>query len=171
MIYLVAGVLVIVNGVWLILTLLMLPGNWLMVGTAGLVAWWYRDAEMISLPVLIVAGALAVAGEVVEFAASGIAARKTGASRWGGFGSLLGAVVGLVIGTAAIPIPILGSLLGACGGAILGALALEIATGRKMHRAIKPSLAAGAGRLAGTIIKFAIGLVIWTTIAVAAFWG
>ena len=170
MIYLVASLLVIVNSVWLLLTLLTLPGNWLMVATAAAVAWCTRDAGLISLPVLIVAAALAVAGEVIEFAASAVAARKTGASGWGGLGSLLGAILGLIVGTVAIPVPAFGSLIGACAGAVLGALLLEMATGRKMHRALRPSLAAGAGRLAGTLMKFAIGVVIWTMIAVAAFW-
>jgi uncharacterized protein YqgC (DUF456 family) len=171
MIYLAAGLLVIVNTVWLVLTLLTLPGNWLMVASAAAVAWWGRDAGMISLPVLIVAGALAAGGEVVEFTASAVAVRKTGASRWGAMGSLLGAIVGLIVGTVAIPLPIVGSLTGACAGAVVGALLLEIATGRKVKRALRPSLAAGAGRLAGTLIKFAIGVVIWMMIAVAAFWG
>jgi len=170
MIYAAATALTIVNILWLASTLITLPGNWLMVATACLAAWWQRDAGMFSPWTLVAAGGLAAAGEVVEFLASAVGVRRAGGTRWGGVGSLVGAVIGLAIGTIVVPVPVLGSLLGASGGAIAGTLLLELAAGRRVKHAFKPSLAAGAGRLAGTLLKFAIGVVIWLVIAVAAFW-
>lgn len=170
MIYIWALLLVVVNVIWLALNLLMLPGNWLMVATAVAVAWWQREAGMISPAALIAIVALAGIGEVIEFVSSAAGVRKAGGTRWAALGSLLGAVVGLAVGTLAIPIPIAGSLLGACGGACIGAWLLEVAAGQHVRRAIKPSLAAGTGRLLGVAVKLAIGVVIWLVIAVAAFW-
>ena len=80
------------------------------------------------------------------------------------------AVAGLIAGTALIPIPVLGSLLGACVGAAAGSLIGELAAGRRPRRIWRPSLAAGAGRLIGTLAKLAIGVIIFLEIAVAAFW-
>ena len=40
MVYIWATSLVVINAVWLALVLVGLPGNWLMVATTALVAWW-----------------------------------------------------------------------------------------------------------------------------------
>ena len=67
---------------WL-LNLVALPGNWIVVGLAALFAWLLPE-EMgrgLSWTTLAVLLALAVLGEVVEFAASAAGAAKQGASR------------------------------------------------------------------------------------------
>ena len=81
MMYLCASLLVVVNAFWLVLTLLMLPGNWMMVATTGLVAWWQWDKGMFSPWTLAAIAALAAAGEVVEFASSAFGVRKVGGTR------------------------------------------------------------------------------------------
>jgi len=170
MIYLVAAILSGVNLVWLLATLVMLPGNWLMVACAAGVAWWQRDAGMFSPWTLAVAGGLALAGEIIEFAASAAGVGKAGGSRWGGVGALAGALLGLALGAVLVPVPVVGPLIGACCGAAAGALVGEVAFGKGVRQAFRPSLAAGAGRLAGTVLKFAVGVLIWTILTVAAFW-
>ena len=45
MIYLAATALAIVNIFWLLATLLMLPGNWLMLATGCLAAWWREGSQ------------------------------------------------------------------------------------------------------------------------------
>ncbi len=94
----------------------------------------------------------------------------SGGTRWSGIASLIGGVAGAIIGTFAIPIPIFGSLAGACAGAAVGAWATEGMLGRKKAEAAKVGMAAGAGRLVGTGLKFAVGVFIWIIITVAAFW-
>jgi len=170
MIYFWATVLCAINLAWLAGTIFMLPGNWLMVATAAAFAWWQRDAGMMGVWPLVVAALLALVGEAIEFFASSLAVRSAGGTRWGAFGALMGAAAGLVVGTALIPVPVLGSLLGACVGAAAGSLGGELAAGRKSPGLWRPSLAAGAGRLIGTLAKFVIGVMIFLTIAVAAFW-
>jgi uncharacterized protein YqgC (DUF456 family) len=174
MIYLCAALLVVLNAVWLLLVALGLPGNWLMVLSALLVAWWRWDAApgqpMFGTPVLIVICGLALAGEVAEFIAGAVGSKTAGGSRRGAVGALGGAVVGGIVGTFVIPIPVLGSLLGTCGGAAIGAWGLELAGGVSVRRSLQVGVGAGVGRLVGTLAKLGVGIAIWTIVAVAAFW-
>jgi len=160
----------VVNLAWLLLVLVMLPGNWLMVVTTGLVAWWQWDRGMFGVPVLVAIVALAAAGEVVELLSGMAGSKRAGGSRWGSVGALLGAIVGALVGTAAIPIPVLGSLIGLGAGAGLGAWGLELLGGKKMDAAAKVGAGAGVGQLVGTTGKFLLGVLIWILVAVAAYW-
>lgn len=175
-IYLWATLLTLVNLVWLCLNLLTLPGNWLMVATTMLLAWWQWDAakaagdQMFSIPTLVAIVALAALGEVVEFFAGVAGARKAGSTRWGSAGALLGGIVGAVAGTFVIPVPVLGSLIGACAGACLGAWGMELLGGREMRPSIRAGIGGGVGRLGGTVLKSFLGVLIWIIVAVAAFW-
>ncbi|HUS92387.1 MAG TPA: DUF456 family protein [Phycisphaerae bacterium] len=170
MIYVCAGLLALVNLLWLGLTLLTLPGNWLMVLTTILVAWWQWDRGMFSPWTLGVLVALAGLGEVLEFLGSAVGVSKAGGTRWGGLGSILGAVAGALAGTVLIPVPLVGTLVGVCAGAGLGAWVLELAVGRTQRESVRAGVGAGVGRLAATLLKLGIGLLIWLIAAVAAFW-
>jgi uncharacterized protein YqgC (DUF456 family) len=170
MIYLWACLLVAVNLAWLALTLVTLPGNWLMVVTTVLVAWWQWDRGMFSPWTLGAITALAVLAEVLEFVSSAVGARKAGGTKWGGLGAVVGAIAGAVAGSVLIPIPLLGTLIGVCAGAGLGAWMLELAAGRPQGQSVKVGVGAGVGRLVAAILKFGIGAVIWLIVAVAAFW-
>ena len=176
MTYLVATLLVVVNLAWLALNIFQLPGNWMIVATTGLVAWWQWDAakgvneQMFSVYVLVAIVVLAAVGEVLEFVAGAAGAKKAGASRWGSLAALGGGMLGGLVGTFVIPIPIVGSLAGACGGACLAAWGMELAMGRKMDHSVRSGVGAGVGRLVGTIIKIALGATIWVIVSVAAFW-
>jgi uncharacterized protein YqgC (DUF456 family) len=153
-----------------------LPGTWLMAGLAGLFSWWQWDAargatdQFLGVYALVAVLALAVAGEVWEFAASAAGARKAGASGWGAVGAIVGAVAGGIAATFLIPIPIVGSLIGACGGAAAGAGVCELAIGRSHNQALRSSVGAGIGKLKGTLAKLSIAVVMWLVITVAAFW-
>ena len=169
-VYLWASLLVLVNVVWLATTLLTLPGNWLMVGTTALVAWWQWDAGMFHPVTLLAVVLLAVVGEVLEFFASAAGVRRAGGSRWGALGSVLGALGGAIAGTVLLPVPLVGSLVGACLGACAGAWVFELSIGRGQGPSIKAGVGAGGGRLLATGVKLALGAIIWTIVAVGAFW-
>ena len=174
--YLLATSLVLLNTVWLLLVIVGLPGNWLMVGGTLLVAWWRWDTvgaaggPMFGIPVLVSICALAVVGEILEFFAGVVGSKTAGGSRRGAAGALLGALGGAVVGTFAIPVPVLGSLLGTCAGAALGAWGFELHAGRAMRASLKSGVGAGIGRLTGTVLKAIVGVMIWIVVAVAAFW-
>jgi len=170
MIYLYATLCVLLNTVWLGLTLLGLPGNWLMVATAALFAWWtWQAGPMFTLTALGLAAGLAALAEVVEFLASMSGAKKAGGSTLGSLAALVGGVVGAIIGTFAIPIPLLGTILGATLGAFAGSLIVETARGTPHDRAVAVGRGAAIGHLTGTAIKFTLGLAIYLWLAAWAF--
>ncbi len=170
MMYVWAILLILTNVVWLLLTLMALPGNWLMVVGAAVLAWVYWDEGMFSPWTLLAVLLLAIAGEVLESITSAYGVKKVGGTKRGGWGSILGSILGALVGGVLIPIPIVGSLIGACLGAAIGAWGFELSGGMKKPQARKAGFAAGVGRLVGTVIKFAIGVVIFVIVAVAAFW-
>jgi len=159
--------LVLTNAVWLALDLLGLPGNWLMVAGTLLVAW--LEPGMFSAWTLIATVILAAAGEVLELLSGALGARKGGAGRRGSVGALLGGLLGAIVGTFLIPIPVLGSLIGACAGACLGAGIVELSGGRNFRASLRAGFGAGMGRAVGTVIKLAVGILLWLVIAIAAF--
>lgn len=168
--------LVIVNLFWLLLTVIGLPGTWLMAATTLGYAWWQWDAaldpsqQVFSRLSLFVIVGLAVVGEVWEFSAGMAGAKKAGASARGTIGALVGSLVGGVAATFMITIPLVGSLLGACGGAAGGAFLGEVLAGRDDDAAVRSGVGAGVGRLKGTLAKLAVAVAMWFYIGVAAFW-
>ena len=170
MLYVWLILLVITNGLWWALGFFALPGNWLMIISTCLFAWWRWDGQVFSIYTLIFVVVLAVVGEIIEFFAGMGGARKAGAGWFGSIGALVGAMTGAIVGTFVIPVPMLGTLIGACVGAGIGASAVERIAGKKMDESVKTGLGAGAGVLVGTASKLVLGGLIWVVIAVAAFW-
>lgn len=165
-----AILLIAVSFVCLLTILLTLPGTWLMLAAATLVAWLQWDNGMISSWTLAALLAMAVVGELLETFASSAGARRAGSSRWGSFGAFVGGVLGAIVGTFAIPVPLFGSLIGACAGAAGGAILLELMAGRPTGHSARVGVGAGVGRLMAVAIKFGIGVVMWIVIIFAAFW-
>ncbi|MHC4556381.1 MAG: DUF456 family protein [Planctomycetota bacterium] len=170
MLYLLLIILILLNAVWLVLVIFSLPGNWLIVISTCLFAWWRWEDGVFSIYTLIVIVALAVLGELVELSAGMIGAKKSGASWPGSIAALFGAVTGAVLGTFLIPIPFFGTLLGACIGAGLGVWGLEFSRGKKMEHSVRYAVGAGLGEFFGITSKLVLGIVIWFTVAIAAFW-
>jgi uncharacterized protein YqgC (DUF456 family) len=170
LIYLWATALLALNTLWLLLTIVGVPGTWLMVLTTLLLEWWLPEQRMFSTGVLIAIAVLALLGEVLELVAGMFGARRGGSTGWGVVGAFLGTIVGGVLGTFVIPLPVFGSLMGACGGAAVGTVACEMWRGRPTEWAMRAGVGAGVGRLGGTIAKLGVGVVMWIVIAVAAFW-
>jgi hypothetical protein len=173
MVYLIAAGLTVVNLFWLVLNLLSLPGNWLMLGTTVLVAWWQRDAEGVGMfhpATLVTVLVLAVVGELLEFATAGVFAKRAGGSRRGSLMALFGGIIGGIAGSFIIHLPLIGTLLGACAGAFMGAVLAELTTGETTQQASRVGLAAGTGRFLGSVIKLLLGAMMWLILAVAAVW-
>jgi len=170
MLYVWSVLLILLNTLWLGLVFFGLPGNWLIVISTCLFAWWRWADGVFSIYTLIAIVALAVLGELIEFFAGAGGAKRAGAGWRGSIGALAGAIMGAIIGTFLLPIPFLGTLLGACVGAGLGAWGLELAGGRKIQDSIRYGVGAGIGEFLGITSKFALGVVIWLIVAIAAFW-
>jgi uncharacterized protein YqgC (DUF456 family) len=170
MLYLWSITLILLNAVWLVLVFFGLPGNWLIIISTCLFAWWRWDDGVFSIYTLLAITILAVLGELVEFLAGAGGARRAGAGWRGSIGAIAGAVTGAIVGTFMLPIPVLGTLLGACVGAGLGAWGLELASGRKLRDSVRSGIGAGMGEFLGITSKFILGVLIWVIVAVAAFW-
>jgi uncharacterized protein YqgC (DUF456 family) len=160
---------IVLLGCWL-LTLLGLPGNWLMVVATSVYAC--LTPVVLGWRTVLAVLALAALGEVVELVAGAMGVSKTGGSRRGAVmalaGSILGGILGVVIG---LPIPLVGSVvaavffagLGAMAGAILG----EISAGQKLGASWRIGKAALWGRLAGTLGKILLGAVMILVVVAA----
>jgi uncharacterized protein len=155
--------------------LISLPGNWMLVGLAAIVAFLvpHRGSQGVSVTTLVLLLGLAVLGEVVEFAAGAAGAAKRGASRRSIALSLVGAMAGSIAGAlAGLPIPVFGPLiaavLGGSVGAFLGAYYGEASSQRTHVDSIAVAKDAFMGRFWGTVGKFAIGAVMLGVMAVDA---
>ena len=157
--------------------LLGLPGTWIMLGLAFLIEMvdqFYLPAG--SAPtfngwLLGSCLVLAILGEVLEFMAGLLGAKKAGSSRRGMIGALVGGLVGALLGTG-IPVPVVGTLIGAVlgtfGGAVIGELSQD--EEKRFRETLKPAMGATVGRILGTLSKVPIALAIWLALSVAAFW-
>ncbi len=170
MIYVYLLILVLLNTCWLMLVLFMLPGNWLMVIGTCLLAWWKWDTGVFGWPVLITVTVLALIGELIEFFAGAGGAKKAGSGWLGALSAVGGAVLGALIGTPLIPVPVVGTILGACFGAGLATWGTERIAGKEHKASVRSGVGAGTGVLIGTVSKFAVGCLIWLLITIAAFW-
>lgn len=142
----------------LVLTVMTLPGLWLMLAAAAGYAVATKG-QYISWGTLIVLLAIAGIAEIIEFTSSGSGAKKAGGGRAGLVGALIGAVVGGIFLSIALSfIPVLGTLVGVCVGTFLGAMAGELIVGRELGHSASVGFGAAKGRLFGTLIKLGFGL-------------
>ena len=159
-----------------VLTLLSMPGNWLMVAATvlyvALAPVEPNSRLAIGWPLVGVLAVLAILGEVVEFVAGAAGVAKAGGSRRGAVlaiaGSLVGAIAGVFIG---VPIPVVGSMIGAvlfaCIGAMAGAIVGEQWAGKNSDACLRVGAMAFLGRLIGTVGKILFGSVMAATAAAA----
>ena len=170
-----AVVVGVLGGGSLFLTLMTLPGNWLLVLVAvGAQAWAMLAGAALpySAWTLVALVVLGLFGEFAETAMGAAGAKAGGARGRGAWGAVLGSLAGAMVGTVAIAfLPLAGTLLGALGGAALGAMVGELTYGdRRAIETVVPAAGAAIGRFAGILVKFAIGVLMWVVAVVAAAW-
>jgi uncharacterized protein len=139
-----------------VLTLVTLPGTWLIVLWAlGICIWQPSIMPWWMVLVLVV---LAAIGEGLEFLASAIGAAKAGASRWGIVLAVIGALLGAIVGMFVIPI--IGAIIGGALGAACGAIAGESwVAKRPWNETKKVATGAAIGRLLATLAKGVVAAV------------
>ena len=150
-----------------ILTLLTLPGTWLIVLAALLIKLW--QPERMSWWIIGIAIGLAALGELVELGASALGAAKGGATKRGALGAVVGSVVGAIVGSIVPPFP-LGTIVGGVLGAGLGTFLVEKGVAaRTWGQAARSGGGAAAGRLVATLAKTSIACAIAIIVTVAGF--
>lgn len=119
----------------------------IMLGTEKSLGWW-------NVAVLLVLTLLSYA---LEFASGYFGAKRFGATKWGAFGAMLGAIVGLFF-----PFP------GLIVGPVVGAIAGELVVGKRLVSAGRAGWGTLLGNLAGMVGKLTIGLVMVSWFLVTA---
>jgi uncharacterized protein YqgC (DUF456 family) len=151
-----------------LLTLINMPGNWIMVAaTAGYatltwprhVGWW----------VLALITVLALIGEVVESLAGSAGAKRAGGTARGGWGAFIGGLLGGFFLTFLVPIPVVGTVVGICVGAFMGAMLMELSGGKSHEDALQIGIGAAHGRFMGILTKIGFGIAIFLISTYAAF--
>ena len=110
----------------------------MMLGTERSLGWWNIAALVL----------LALLSYAVEFAGGYFGAKRFGATKWGAFGAMLGAIAGIFF-----PFP------GLIIGPIVGAVAGELLAGKRLVSAGRAGWGTLLGNLAGMLGKLTIGLV------------
>ena len=106
---------------------------------------------------LLVLWMLSVGG---QFGLSAVGAKRYGSTGYG----IGGATAGLLVGTFAIPVPVVGSL----AGAFLGALGAEMYFAKKEgEKAAKAGIGAALGAVLGMVVEFGLSLVMFGVIVLA----
>ncbi|HVT88011.1 MAG TPA: DUF456 domain-containing protein [Tepidisphaeraceae bacterium] len=158
--------LLLASVVGLLVTILGLPGLWLMMASFACYAWltgWDHYVGWASMGTLL---GLGIVAEVMELVA-GAAGSKAAGGRYRG---MIGAVVGAFFGGilfSFIPVPVVSTIAGACFGAFLGAAILELSD-RDFRHALRVGWGAAKGRFWGIIIKLSIGMLMLLIIMAAA---
>ena len=141
-----------------------IPGNALIfVFTLGykLIA----GSEIMGWITVIIVFVLFLLGEVLESALGLRGARKAGLSRKAMIASFVGAIAGSIL---MAPFLLgLGAIIGAVMGAFLGAFLTALLEERKLQKALEGGVESAKGRLLGTAVKGAMGLLMIAVSAVA----
>ncbi len=152
-----------------------LPGAWMMIALAVIVelidsAW--GGTTTWGWTAIAVCGGLALVGEVIELLSSAMGAKIGGASKRGMVAAIIGGIVGAIVCTPLIPIPLVGTLIGAVIGTFAGAVIGE------MTREDPPSsgkiavsaTTATIGRILGVVAKAGIAAICFAILVISAFW-
>jgi hypothetical protein len=141
----------------LFLHILSLPANWLVLALAG--AWKLTHPEAMGAGwgfFALLAG-LCILGEILEQLVQIYGGRRYGSSGHGLFGAFFGGLVGAIM---LAPIGFgLGAIPGALGGAYLGGLTFERFKYRSWSEAHRSALGNLYGRVAGMVLKGALGVI------------
>jgi uncharacterized protein YqgC (DUF456 family) len=146
-----------------------LPGTWLILGATAVYAWVTHGPQFVRWPWLLALLILALVAEVGEFVLGGAGARKAGATKWGMFGGLAGAIVGGIALSGVIPVAFpLSTIIGICLGSFIGAFGVEMLLGRPVWQSVRIGLGAAKGRFFGIVGKVTIAIVMLLVSGVAA---
>lgn len=139
----------------LAITVMTLPGLWLMLLSAGLyaAATHFRFIGLRTLVILLVMAAL---GEIIELGFQSGGAKKAGAGRRGMWGALIGGILGGIF-LSMVPVPVISTLIGVLVGTFAGAMIGELSGGREVGHSAYVGFGAAGGRLLGTLTKLCLG--------------
>lgn len=149
------------------LTLVSLPGNFFIFAIA-LAYGFYDGFVTITYGTLAVVFGFLVVGELAEFVAGALGARKEKASMRATISALAGAIIGGLVGTAVLPV--IGSILGAMLGAFAASYAAEYSKTGNADKAKRVGVSVMKGQAIGMIVKLVIAISMIGLIAAKMSW-
>lgn len=137
------------------LTLTGLPGNLLIVVVSLAYGWQEGFLSLTSGSLLVLVG-LYLSGEVIEFLAGSIGAKKEQASGKTIAAAFFGAIVGGIMGTGILPV--IGTLVGSVTGGFFASYSVEYKYAKDKRRAIQVAKGVVRGQLLGILVKCIVAI-------------
>jgi uncharacterized protein YqgC (DUF456 family) len=124
-----------------------LPGSVIILGAAVAHRLLVPPEKTVSWFVIALMVLLTAATYAIDFAASYFGAKRFGATKWGSFGAIVGAIVGLFFGLPGLLI-----------GPVVGVIAFEFFRGRQLIAAGKAGWGTLLGNIGGMLLKLVIAI-------------
>ena len=124
-----------------------LPGTTIILAAAIIHRLVLGEAKSIGWKTIVALVLLTLLSYVFDFLGSYFGAKYFGATKWGAFGAILGALVGLFFG-----------IIGLFAGPIIGAIAGEVIAGKRMIDAGRAGWGSLLGNVGAMLAKLIIGL-------------
>lgn len=152
----------------ILMVVLALPGIWAMVLVSAICMWW--RPEIISWRAVVTLASIALVSEIMEMVASAAGAKKFGGSKRGAVGAIFGTMIGAIVGSFLIPIPVIGTIVGGIAGAGIGAMGVERSIVQMSWvDSMKSGSGAAIGRTISIFIKLGLAIVAALFFCLAAF--
>ena len=148
-----------------VLSCLSLSGTWVVFGASLLVAW-KRWPEFPGISTLILFLLICITTEIIEAFAGAWGVQKRGGSKAAGWAALGGGLLGMLIGTALIPVPVVGSLAGMIAGSFGCAFLVEHAKMKRADHAAHVATGAVLARLGVIFLKVGMTLLMSLILAI-----
>lgn len=153
--------------VGLFLSLLGLPGIWLIPLATILFAWVTGIDTYVGIGAIAAIILLGLVAEIIEFFAGAVGAKSAGGAKRSMVGAVLGGIIGGIIGTPVLPI--IGTIFGSIVGTFLGAYLLQLSKQTTVDAARKAGTGAAIGRAVGIVTKTAFGVAMMMVALIACF--
>jgi uncharacterized protein len=124
-----------------------LPGTTIILGAALIHRIMLGSDKSIGWKVIVALVLLTLLSYVFDFLGSYFGAKYFGATKWGAFGAILGALIGVFFGP-----------IGLFAGPLIGAVAGEFIAGKRMIDAGRAGWGSLLGNIGATVAKLFIGL-------------
>lgn len=148
-----------------VLSCLSLSGTWV-VFVATLLVAWKRWPDFPGIGTLIMFLLICILTEIVEAFAGAWGVQKRGGSKAAGWAALGGGLIGMLIGTIVIPLPVIGSLTGMMAGSFGCAFLVEHAKMKKADHAAHVATGAVLARLGVIFLKVGMTLLMSLILAI-----
>ncbi|MEO1128125.1 MAG: DUF456 family protein [Planctomycetota bacterium] len=159
------------SGLCILVTLVGLPGTWIMLAGALVGQWFIPD--LYTWWTLGAAGLLCIGAEIAEAASGAAGAAASGASKRAAVGAIVGGIIGAITGTVLIPIPLVGTIVGGAIGSGAAAMVLELSIAREVRTSssvFAVGKGAAIGRLLATVVKTVFAVAVALVLIIGAIW-